>query len=348
MKNFLSHIVLFIVLTFILACQNEKEAPDVSNIKASANVHHFSEDLFSIDTTKMVAELHSLKKKYPAFFSLYFTNVLPILQDTSIDENSVVKIRNFITDKRIVKLYDTTQVVYQSFKPYKEQLKSANKFIKYYFPDKKPPSYYTFISEYSYAAFIFSDSSGRDGIGIGLDMFLGPSYNYRAKNPYDNSFSDYLVRKYTPDFLVKRAIESWVTDKLALPKQRRLIDNLIYEGKKLYLLDKLIPSIQDTVLFGYKADQLKWVKANEQNIWAHLLSEDLLYTKDKGKVTKLINPAPHSSGMPKKAPGQAILYCGYKIIDNYMKLHPELSLRELMQLTDSQDILSNARYKPSI
>ncbi len=336
----------FTILCF-LSCSENQKTPDVSNVKAPIHVYRFSQDLFNLDTSDMLSGLNKLQKSYPAFFPLYFKQVMPILQDTSLDAISADKVRKFITDDRIRKLYDTTQLVFKDFSQWKNKLHTLNKFMKYYFPKEETPTYYTFLSEYAYASFIFNDTSGRDGIGLGLDMFLGNSYNYIRKNPYDNSFSDYLNWQYTPDFLVKRAAEVWVADKIAPPKENRLLDRLIYEGKKIYILDKLIPALADTVLYGYRPAKLKWVQENEQNMWAYLLSEDLIFSHDYGKINKLINPSPHTTGMPPEAPGQAVLYCAYKIIYKYMSLHPDVTLLELCKMTDAQKILSEARYKPN-
>lgn len=345
---FMKYAILFICcIGIFLSCNQDRAIPDVSNINAPVHVYRFDRDLFLIDTTHIFSEIKVLKKDYPAFFPLYFHKVLPILTDTSLVKADALKILDFITDERIRTLYNETQERFKDFTTWKKQLHFLNKYIKYYYPDEIPPNYYTFISEYAFAAFIFNDTSDYDGIGIGLDMFLGSDYDYRKKNPYDNSFSDYLNRNYTPDFIIKRVAEVWIADNIPPPRENRLLDKLLYEGKKIYILKKLIPTIQDTVLFGYKPSQLEWVKENEHNIWAHLIAQDLIYTHDYTKIVRMLEPSPHTVGMPPEAPGQAVLYCGYQIINNYMNLHPETSLKELSGLNDAQKILSNSRYKPS-
>lgn len=343
----MKYLLYFLSLSFLLvSCRNDRKIPDVRHVNASAQIYHFSQDLFTVDTTEMLPELKRLQKSYPAFFPLYFFNAVHILNDTVIDNVAATQVKDFIYYDSIAALNKVVQSKYQDFGPWEKNLEDLNKRIKYYFPDIKVPSYYTFISEYSYGSFIFNDTMNRDGIGIGLDMYLGPDFDYRSRNPYDNSFSQYLTRNYTPDFIIKRAAESWVKDKLPLPLDNRLIDHLIYEGKKLYIIESLVPYIQDTVLLEHPPEQARWVKENEQNIWAHLLAEELLYTRDNGKIIRLVNPAPSSSGMPPESPGQAALYSGYRIVDMFMRRNPDVTIKELIEMNDYQKILSGARYKP--
>lgn len=334
------------MITLLLSCGKDKSIPDVSHIETPLQIYHFSQDLFSIDTTEALSQVKELKRAYPTMFPLYFTNIVPILRDTTLNAFAAREIKRFIQDSSIVAIYDTTRDIYADFSHWEREFDKLNKYMKYYFPEEKTPSYYTMITEYAFGAFIFEDTLQRDGIGIGLDMFLGPEYDYRSRNPYSNSFSNYLVWKYTPDFIVKAAADVWISDKLTPPRDNRLLDLLLHEGKKIYIAEQLLPHTADTVLFSYPPEQLAWVKENELNIWAHLLSEKLIYTRDNGKIIRLINPAPSTSEMTTESPGQAALYCGYKIIDNYMKLHPEVSLKELTRLTDAQKILTDARYKP--
>ncbi len=331
---------------FVFSCREENKIPDVSHIQAPTQIYHFSQDLFATDTTDMLSQLKGLQKAYPAFFPLYFNAAVAILNDTILDEVAAVEIKEFLKYDSIVALQNNVQAKFGEFSRWERELQDLNKRIKYYFPEEKVPSYYTFISEYSYGSFIFNDTMGRDGIGIGLDLYLGPDYDYRARNPYDNSFSAYLTKNYTPDFITKLAAESWVVDKMPPPRDNRLVDGLIYEGKRLFLIKKLVPTIPDTVLFGHTPEQMDWLKENERNIWAHLLDEDLIYTRDNGKIIRLINPSPSSAGMPPESPGQAALYSAYKIVDFFAKRNPDMNLKELMELNDAQKILSGSRYKP--
>lgn len=53
-------------------------------------------------------------------------------------------------------------------------------------------------------------------------------------------------------------------DKLGPEPSNRFLDYIIHRGKKLYILSRLIPEIQDTVLFEFTPAQLKWCNETEQ------------------------------------------------------------------------------------
>ena len=72
----------------------------------------------------------------------------------------------------------------------------------------------------------------------------------------------------------------------------------------------------------------------------------MFYSTDINKITKLVSPSPHSSGMPQEAPGQTANYMGWKIIKAYMERYPEKTLKDLVTLGDSQKILVDSKFKP--
>ena len=55
------------------------------------------------------------------------------------------------------------------------------------------PKVYSFISGFVYQSFVFDDIE-QEGIGIGLDMFLGADFPYAQINPSNPAFSRYLTQ----------------------------------------------------------------------------------------------------------------------------------------------------------
>lgn len=341
------HLILVVLSIFLVGCKVNKN-PDVSDIDVNLNIIRFEKELFKIDTTNTLAAFKELERAHPAFVDLFFKHVLP-LRDVKnpADEQILSKnISSFINDEFVKSVYDTVQIVYPEMEEVSEKLTQTLKFAKYYFPDVEIENLYTFVSEFGYQTFIFSEENGKDAIGVGLDLFLN-DYPYKRFAQTNASFSDYLTRAFTREHIHKRAADAIIDDILKPEKGERLIDKMIQNGKKQYLLKKFMPFENDSIIFEHSGKQMDWVMENELNIWVHLLSEELIYETNRKKINSLIEFSPTSKGMPNDAPGRTANYTGFKIIEKFMQRNPEIELDSMINIMDPQFILDNARYKPT-
>ena len=90
----------------------------------------------------------------------------------------------------------------------------------------------------------------------------------------------------------------------------------------------------------------KFYKSSEFSIWKFLIEEGLLYTKDQFMISKYMNPAPYSKGMPHESPGQVSVWVGWNIVNEFMQNNTEVTISELFQIKDAQYILNQSKYKP--
>ena len=308
-----------------------KHIPDVSNIKTDLKFRHFENDLFSIDTTNSLAGMQQLDSLYPNFFrNIYLSKIIPALQNPQIFDL-------FIKTPQIRQLYDTTQIVLEDLTPYKNDLDQAFRFYKYHFPEEAIPEILTFISEYSLGNFV------ADGmVGVGLDFFLGS--NYPRYNP--SFFPAYIRRSMNKEHLVSKTMEAVAGDLVGEIEGDRLLDYMIHNGRKYYVLDLLLPHTADSLLLQYSGTQMKWLEDNELQIWSHFIGEDLLYSTRYKDIRKLVDYSPNAPGMPPEAPGRTANWVGWKIVEAYMDRHPEVTPAELLKIKDSQKILDGSKYKP--
>ena len=336
-----------IVLLVGISCWQGKgkNIPDVSDIKVSLDIKDFHQQLFSIDTNDITTGISGLQANFPEFFDLYFTRILPFRKKKELDENFYLNVQGFLTDERIQKLVDTTNIVYNDFSDLEKDFKQAFQYLKYYFPNKNIPELYPLISEFGFATFIFPINENKDGLGIGLDMFLGDDYPYWRLAQQNPAFSAYLTRTFNKEHLVKKSMDAVIDDMIPMVEGDRLLDMMIYNGKKMCILDRLLPLAPDSIKWEYTTQQMDWVKANEQNIYWQLLKEELIYETSLKKIKKLVDKSPNAPGMPPEAPGGTANYIGWKIIEAYLKRHPDTNLETLLQM-DSQKILDASKYKP--
>lgn len=342
------HFFMFCLLTALLPGCNNDEAegpppPDVSHIQADVKLKRFDQDLFKLDTLQPEAGLAALEAQYPEFSDIFMRFVLNIRTDKSERAAEAAFVKGFVSFPALRHLYDTIQLAYPQLDAYEKELEMAVRYFKYYFPDQPAPaSVTTFISEYAYAAFIY----GENDLAVGLDMFLGAGYPYGVYNPGNANFSDYLVRTYNQDHLVSKTLQPLVDDLLGETPGERLLDMMIHNGKKLYILDQLMPSAPDTVIMEVTPAQWNWLRDNELEMWGHFLKEELLYNTKWQDIRKLVEPSPNSPGMPPEAPGRTANWMGWQIVKAYMKRNPQTTLSELIALSDAQKLLDASKYKP--
>lgn len=341
------HLLTGIVLAFLLhSCAGDKEyVPDVSGLKTDFKVVQTEKDIFFRPYPHTGQSLDSLKSRYPGFYGIYFQHILPLYTGTNND-SLALELNAFVRDSSIAALAETVRKSFGEMGAFNHDFDQYFRYLKYYFPAYNTPDLYTCISEFAYQVFVFEAEKGKDGIGIGLDMFLGPEYNYKAIAPDNPAFSDYLTRTWDRNHIVRKVNDVIVYDLLDEPPGLRLLDQMLWHGKALYITNLLMPMAHDSIILEYTSKQVDWCKDNELEMWAFFLDQNLIYETNPAKITKYISPAPNSPGMPEGAPGRTANYIGWKIIDAYMKRYPDTSLNDLINMKDSQEILDKSKYKP--
>lgn len=323
----------------------EESIPDVSRIEVDYHTYRLDQSLFDSDTSAIRDTLQAWNVKHPVFTTIYLRRILGL--DKASDEETVQTLLEMRQDSGIRHLIHIVDSAYADLSTVEQEFHQAFQYARYYFPEKNTPDLYTCMSEYTIANFLFSDEQGKDALGIGLDFFLYPEVDYKALDPSNPIFSEYLARTFTRAHLVRKTMESWIDDWVgAVPAQGQMLDYVIHNGKKLYLLHKLMPAIPDSILFEFTGPQTEWCLANELEIWSFFIDQNLLYSNEMRKFNKYVFPGPTSAGMPEASPGQTGNYIGYRIIQSYMRQHPEVNLTQLLAENDARKLLNESRYKP--
>lgn len=341
MKKLFYFICISLVSLFYLSsCQQSEKIPDVSGEMIDVNFVRFDSMVYAVSTP---ADIQSIFETYPQFSELYFYRILGFRQPDSLYNN----VRDMISSETFEVLGQKAHNQYDDIEDIKKDWRQAMRFYSHYFQPTSVPDFYTTITEFAFGSFIFPLNENKDAVGVSVEMFLGDTINYTAMAKLDPSFSDYNARTFNRDHLIKKAVDAVLDDVLPEVNSATFLPYLIRAGKKQYALKKLLPYEADTVLWEYTPEQLQWVTNNEVNIYQHLVSEELFYSKERSKYIRLISPGPTSPGMPVEAPGRAAIFIGYKIVDEFMRRHPNTTLPELMAL-DANKLFQAAKYKPRI
>jgi len=301
--------------------------------------------LMTLDTTNIEDSFQKLHQEHPYFTDIYFQNVLPLPGYEIKSDTFYYYLKAFISDERILEIYQMIKKEFGNLSAERKEFLEAFEKAEQFFVTLQYPNIYTYIGEFSYQRFIFQDGD-YDGLAIGLDLFLGDDFDYSRLEQGSNSFARYLTRSYNKEHLVSKSLDAWLEDKMGLQDGSRLIDQMLYNGKKIFLLDQMT-EINDSVLLEYTPKQIQWIENNKKEMWSFYFKNDWFYTTDNYVIKRLVEPSPNSTaiGMPTSAPGRTGNYLGYEIVKAYMKRHPETSTEDLLSM-DAQKLLESSKYKP--
>lgn len=327
---------------FYCGKDNPSGAPDVSGIPIEIKWKRFEQALFAIDTNKAGEGLALLEQEYPVFSNIFFQHVVRSKDPQIAPEGHEAYMEGFLKHPGVRKLFHNVDSLFHDMEEQEIILKKSLQYLHYYFPDIEVREITTFLSEYAIGNFIYDDNA----LAIGLDFYLGADYPYQAINPGNSNFSDYLVRTFNKDHLAVKTLKPIVQEILGPPSGNRLLDLMVHNGKELYILNLLMPEANDSVVLEMKPEQIRWLEDNEQQIWAFLLTKNLIYNSSWSEIRKLVEYSPGSPGMPPQAPGRSANWVGMKIVEAYRQKNPTVSLQDLIAEKDAQKILDDARYKP--
>lgn len=345
-NSFIKNILLLMAFSIVISCNQEPAAniPDVDKVDIGDPLFiRFDRKLAQMDPGPIKSSYEKLLKQHPVFTDLYFKRLLNFPQENM--DTFYLYVADFIQADKIQLLQDTVDHFYSDTERIEDEFRSAFRYLRYYFPTTKVPNVYFFQSEFGYQTIIFSDVD-TDGIGIGLDLFLGEDFEYKRVDPRNPAFSEYLTRTYNRDHIVRKTMALMLEDVLGEPNGKRFIDLAIHEGKKLYLLEKIMPYTHDTIRTEFSEQQWQWLQENELEMWSFFLEKELIYETNHLKIDKYINTSPHSPGMPPEAPGRTGAYIGLQMVKSYLKRYPDTKLRDLIELRDAQKLMELSKYKP--
>lgn len=339
---------LVVIAIFFFCCNPSERVEHLVAIDTGLRipVFRFEQRLAQIKDVSLVEDgLQELESSAPYFTDLFFDQ---ILGQQGTDRVEIV--RDMLSDTGYMELHEEVQKVYGNADLGLLNHEIAQGLYNYIeafeLPVSDLPSIYTFISGFAYQSVVFDDG-GKDGIALGIEMYLGEIFPYKNAFPKNPLFSDYLTRTYNSDHMSKRIIEVLVEDRMPPPAQENFLSLMIWGGKKLYIMDQILNFKSDTIITDYTAEQLQWCIDNEEEMWDYFFDMDLFYSTDIRSFTKLIAPAPSSPGMPPESPGATGNYMGWQIVKAFMARHPKMSIQDLLSLSDAQQLLEASRYKPA-
>lgn len=331
-------------------------AADSMNI-APYSIVRFDKEVMTIDQNNVDNGLNKLLEKYGDLFDYYCqkcAEVGPAYTDgnkSTFNANTAKVVKNEVLSNPAYQFfYQAEDSVYANgLEKEMGDLTDGMRRFHYFFPEAPLPQK---------VLTMFSCFGPKITVGynmelmVSLEYYLGSTYKHYKSVP---GIYDYELINLDRDKMVRDMMLFWAYGCYPMPKDAdRLLDQMLYQGKMMYILEACLPKMDKTQLMGYTKDQWQWSEENEKNMWDKVKESKHLYTFDRLTISKYINPAPHTVFFPydatkdftPEAPGKGGIWLGWRIVSSYMKNNEKATLADLMAMTDSQKLLEDSGYNP--
>jgi hypothetical protein len=321
-----ARLLLYTFLATIIfgSCQRNPLKIDISGVSYQLNIVRLDSAMFETDTAAFIQNLTQWRTQWPFFFGAG-TDQFWKTQRKDPAQN---------------KLYKDISQVFGNLEKQKQDLESMLRHFYYYYPENTEILVAGYLSNLDFDfPIIFADSL----LFVALDLYLGAHHPAYAQLP------QYLADKRKPEYLVRDAAESIIKSMIEQPApDRPFIEELIYQGKVLYMIKALMPTISNEVLFQYEPDALAFCESNERMIWNYFIDNELLFDTSLDPKRRFIFPAPFSkfrTSFDNQTPGSIGKWVGYQIVAAYMD-KADQSAAKLLNHPDPLTLFKNSKYKP--
>lgn len=335
-KTSLPFISILGLLILFASCNNSNRFEiDTNKNRVEVKIHRFDKDLLTLDTANLKTGVKAIYSNYREFLPVFTSEIL----DTTATDT--VAIRNlfykFLTDTVFTKVNRKTLQTFSDISDIEKQVSDAYTYIHYYFPEVKLPEVYFFVSGFNRSIMMNNRL-----IGIGTDFYLGSDFP-----AYKSLTYKYMVDNMRRECLATDLVSATLFRMFRMNSQEyRLLDNMLFRGKVLYLMSVFMPNEKPEGIIGYSPEQLKWCKTNEKQIWGVMIDQKHLFSTDLMLIKKYINDAPFTAPISQESPGRVGTWLGLQIVESYMQKNTNVSLRDLMNMNNYQKMLEESDYRP--
>jgi len=308
---------------------------DTSKNRVEVKIHRFDKDFLSLDTKNMKPGLNRLYKKYSEFLPVFTNEIL----DTTAKDTAAIQhlFYKFLTDTAFIKTNKKTLETFANVTDIERQISDTYTYIHHYFPEVKLPEIYFYVSGFNRSVMM-----NNNFIGIGTDFYLGSDFY-----AYKGLTYEYIVKNMRRECLTTDLVSATLFSMFLMKSsQNRLLDNMLFRGKVLYLMSVFMPNEKPENIIGYSPEQLKWCLTNEKQIWGAIIDQKHLFSSDVLLINKYMNDAPFTAPISQDSPGRLGTWVGLQIVQNYMNKNTNVTLRELMRDNNYQKMLENSSYRP--
>ena len=325
-------IILLALIT--IACQKQtpayKAKLDVKPAPYDLQFERYEDVLFNIDTANFQNELKRIQDHYRVFLG------------GDLDNPAAVKyLKDFAVDPFSVNLYNKVKNVFPDLKQVEPLVEGVFAHFHHYYPDIQiPTKVFTCVTGVNYE--VPPVQVIDDVLVISLDWYLDRDevYDQIGMPKYFQVRTNVAtLAKDVANRLYMQYIYEW-------RKQGQIVGEMVFYGRQNFFVEALCPTIADSILLGYSAQQWLWAVENEGQVWADIVGNKRLYDAGLDGYMMFFGDGPFTQAYSNDAPSRLGEFFGLNIIRAYASTHDDFDIKLFMQRKDLQNIFQDSGYKP--
>lgn len=321
------------ICLMMASCQKNEPAYkaklDINPEPYDLEFDRYEEVLFSLDTNDFQAELMNVQDRYRVFLGGDLNN-----------PDAVQYLKDFATDPFSITLYEKVKVVFSDLKQIEPVVEDVFAHFHYYYPEiELPKKAFTCITG------VHPDEPPvqiiDDQLVISLDWYLDD------EELYDQiGMPRYMSLRRNVSTLAKEVAEQLYMYYLyEWRKQGQIVGEMVFYGRRDFFVEAMCPELPDSVLLGYSSKQWQWAVENEGQVWADIVGNRRLYDASLDAYMMFFGDGPFTQAYSNDAPSRLGEFFGLNISRSYFS-NNEVSLQDLMQRKDLQNVFQDSGYKP--
>jgi len=315
------------------SCQEDEPA-----YKAKLNVKpepydlqfdRYEEVLFNLDTADFQHELMKIQDRYRVFLSGDLNNLA-----------AVKYLKDFATDSYSLSLYEKVKTAFPDLKEVEPMVEEVLAYFHHYYPEIELP-------KKAFTCIIGINADEPPVQIIDNQLVISLDWYLNGDEVYDQIGMPKYIQVRTGIATLARDVaeQLYMNYLYEWRKQGQIVGEMVFYGRRNFFVEAMCPEMPDSILLGYSQEQWEWATENEGQMWADIVGSRRLYDSGLDAYMMFFGDGPFTQVYSYEAPSRLGEFFGLNIIRSYFS-NNEITLQNLMQRKDLQDIFQDSGYKP--
>jgi hypothetical protein len=326
-----------LIVGLLCGCGNQYQYIPKDIESVALEIVRFDSAQLAIRPDSVKQGIEQLYSDYEEFMPMFVEGILRLpSEDTAY---LCEMYGQFLTDTMLgfAQTNAKAQALFANIDSLQEALNVGFSRLHYLYPEWEIPTLYLYVSGFHSSVMYYENI-----MGVGIDMYLGSEYPY-----YNQVVYDYQKQTMRKACIAGDILSMYLAYHIPYnSKYNRLLEQMIFRGKQLFLLAQLLPKEPAWEVIGYSKEQWDWCEIYERAIWNRIMEKRDLFKTESSVLSSYMNDGPFTAEVTQDSPGRLGLWVGWRIVDSYMRNNKDVTIHELINENDAQKILEQSFYKP--
>lgn len=326
----------FLLMLLLVSCHFNMDEKKKEGNETEISVIRFDKLLNEYVELNSFSALQKMNTEYAVETKLLIEDILGLGQVN--DNNINGRLKAYFSDPTLQALMKDALVKYDDMEEVEKGLTYGFKKLKEEVPSIKIPSVYAQFSALNESVVV-----GDSILGFSVDKYMGEDYPL-----YKRYYYDYQRKSMNPNRIIPDCFSFYLMSEYPFPMDgnRTLLDMMMHFGKINYVVSKIMGYKSFEEELGFTKEEIEWCKANKKSIWMYMVQNGHLFATDPMIIRKYTKPAPYTAFFGDDSPAMVGIWMGVQLIDSYMKNNKKTGIKELLENTDYQQMLTDTKFKP--